>query len=80
MSRSLVFLDQPGEIVKIFDTLLKKDDVVSTTTVRSNYFFSRSQTGKLLAFQIAFELVDNSTQKFRNQVIDGLPPVGSRLS
>eukprot|EP01128_Nolandella_sp_AFSM9_P005247 TRINITY_DN250_c1_g1_i2.p1 TRINITY_DN250_c1_g1~~TRINITY_DN250_c1_g1_i2.p1 ORF type:complete len:1031 (+),score=352.39 TRINITY_DN250_c1_g1_i2:158-3250(+) len=59
MSRSLVFLDRPEEIVEIFKSLL------ATNSLDDN----------LLAFQIAFELVDNSTQKFRGQVIAGLPQV-----
>eukprot|EP01125_Pyxidicula_operculata_P007230 TRINITY_DN2459_c0_g1_i1.p1 TRINITY_DN2459_c0_g1~~TRINITY_DN2459_c0_g1_i1.p1 ORF type:complete len:930 (-),score=94.57 TRINITY_DN2459_c0_g1_i1:58-2847(-) len=62
MTRCLVFLDKPVEIARLFDQLLKD---------------TANKDKTLLVYQIAFELVDNSTQKFLGQVKYSLSNVES---
>eukprot|EP01127_Copromyxa_protea_P014006 TRINITY_DN383_c0_g1_i2.p1 TRINITY_DN383_c0_g1~~TRINITY_DN383_c0_g1_i2.p1 ORF type:complete len:979 (-),score=262.92 TRINITY_DN383_c0_g1_i2:24-2570(-) len=57
MCRCLVFLDEASSISDLFISLLKEEVEDKT----------------LLVFQIAFELVENATQKFRSQVNSCLP-------
>jgi 26S proteasome regulatory subunit N2 len=64
MSRCLIFLDDPQELAKILESLIRSSNGDDT----------------LLAFQIAFELCDNSTQHFLENVRKLLPPVQTQTA
>jgi 26S proteasome regulatory subunit N2 len=64
MSRCLIFLDDPQELAKILESLIR----------------SGNDDDTLLAFQIAFELCDNATQSFLENVRKLLPPPSQATS